>query len=128
MYIFDSGVYNRNPNEVSGRINKMIEDAGGEVLVSRLWEERRLAYPIQGQRRGTYWLTYFKIDSEKLAHLNRQSQLNGNILRFLYLKIDARLIDTLVEHAKMGQSKPETSEKIEESESSDSEESQKASS
>jgi small subunit ribosomal protein S6 len=114
MYIFDSGIYNRNPNEVSGRINKMIEDAGGEVLVSRLWEERRLAYPIKGQRRGTYWLTYFNIDSEKLTHLNRQSQLNSDILRFLYLKIDARLIDTLVEHAKMGHSKPETSEKIEE--------------
>jgi small subunit ribosomal protein S6 len=51
MFIFDSGRYGRDPEGVSGAISKMIEEAGGEMLVSRLWEERRLAYPIKGKRR-----------------------------------------------------------------------------
>jgi len=42
-------------------------EAGGEILVSRLWEERRLAYSINGQRKGVYWLVYFRLDGNRLA-------------------------------------------------------------
>jgi small subunit ribosomal protein S6 len=69
------------------------------MLVSRLWEERRLAYPIGSHRKGTYWLTYFKLDPSKLTTLNRECQLNEAIVRSLVLKIDPRIIDTLVAHA-----------------------------
>jgi small subunit ribosomal protein S6 len=102
MFILDSGRYSRDPEGVSGAISTMIQETGGEVLVSRLWEERRLAYPIQGQRKGTYWLTYFRLDSVRLAELQRKCQLNESILRFLFLKVDPRIVDTLVEHAKSG--------------------------
>ncbi len=80
----------------------MIEKAGGEMLVSRLWEERRLAYPIKGHRKGTYWLTYFRLPSDKLAGIQRQCQLSENIIRVLFLKVDPRVVDTLVTHAKAG--------------------------
>jgi small subunit ribosomal protein S6 len=30
-----------------------------KILSSRRWDERRLAYPIKGQNRGTYLLVYF---------------------------------------------------------------------
>ena len=80
----------------------MIQKLGGEILVSRLWEDRRLEYPINGHRRGTYWLTYFKLDSKQLVALNRQCQLNDTIVRMLFLKIDPRLVDAVVEHAKQG--------------------------
>ena len=63
MFILDSNRFGRDHETVSGQIPAMIEKLGGEMLVSRLWEERRLAYPIKGQRKGTYWLTYFRLDS-----------------------------------------------------------------
>ncbi len=100
MFIFDSGKYGRDPDGVSGAISRMIEEAGGEMLVSRLWEERRLAYPINGQKKGTYWLTYFRLDGPKLPKVTRQSELDDNILRSLVLKVDPRIVDALVEHAK----------------------------
>ena len=99
MFILDSGRYGRDPEAVSGRITKTIQGAGGQMLVSRLWEERRLAYPIKGHRRGTYWLTYFRLDSSRLIEIKRECQLNENILRKLFLKIEPRIVDTLVEHA-----------------------------
>jgi small subunit ribosomal protein S6 len=102
MFILDAGKYARDQAGVSGQVNKMIEKLGGELLVSRLWEERRLAYPINGQRKGAYWLTYFRIDGEKLIDLNRQCQLNDNVLRNLVLKVDARIVDALVAHANSG--------------------------
>ena len=100
MFIFDSGKYGRDPDGVSGAISRMIEEAGGEVLISRLWEERRLAYPINGQKKGTYWLTYFRLAGPQLPKITRQSELDDNILRSLVLKVDPRIVDALVEHAK----------------------------
>jgi small subunit ribosomal protein S6 len=80
----------------------VIEQLGGEVLLSRLWDERKLAYPIKGHRRGTYWLAYFRIDPSAVKDLTRQFQLSGSILRFLILLVDPRLVDALVEAARTG--------------------------
>jgi small subunit ribosomal protein S6 len=100
MFILDTNRFGRDPETVSGQIPAMIEKLGGEMLVSRLWEERRLAYPIKGQRKGTYWLTYFRLDSEKLGDLRRQCQITDDILRMLFLRVNPRIVDALVDHAK----------------------------
>ncbi len=102
MYILDSNRYSRDQVGVSGQIADMIQKLGGEILASRLWEERRLAYPIDGHRKGTYWLTYFKLESNQLVALNRQCQLSESILRTLFLKVDPRIADALVSHALAG--------------------------
>lgn len=108
MFLLDSNRYGRDPEGVAGQIPKMIQEAGGAILVSRLWEERRLAYPIQGRRKGTYWLTYFRIDGLKLDAVRRKCQLSDSILRALFVKIDPRIVDTLVQHAQAGDAKPAT--------------------
>jgi small subunit ribosomal protein S6 len=105
MFLLDSNRYGRDPDGVAGQIPAMIQEAGGQMLVSRLWEERRLAYPIKGHRKGTYWLTYFRLDGGQLADLKRQCRLSNSILRVLFLKIDPRIVDALVEHARAGQAK-----------------------
>jgi len=102
LFIFDSDLYAKGPDEVSGQVTSIIEQAGGEVLLSRLWDERKLAYPIKGHRRGTYWLAYLKIDSLKVKELTHQFQLSDSVIRFLFLNVDSRLVDTLVEHARAG--------------------------
>lgn len=102
MFILDANRYARDQAGVSGQVVELIQSLGGEILVSRLWEERRLEYPIKGHRRGTYWLTYFKLDAKQLVQLNRQCQLNDTIVRMLFLKIHPRLVEAVVEHAKQG--------------------------
>ncbi len=102
MFILDSNRYARDPANVSSQIPDMIQKLEGEILASRLWEERRLAYPIDGHRKGTYWLTYFKLDSGQLTALNRQCQLNESILRTLFLKVEPRIVEALVSHALAG--------------------------
>lgn len=102
MFILDSNKYGRDAAGVSGQLVETIEKLGGTILANRLWEERRLAYPIGPHRKGTYWLTYFKLDSEKITELNREYRLNENIVRSLVLKVDSRLVDVLVQHAQAG--------------------------
>lgn len=114
MFILDSNQYGHDPGKVSGQIVKMLEGAGGSVMVSRLWEERRLAFPIKGHRKGTYWLTYFRLDPAGLAGIQRQCELNDVILRNLFLKVDARIADTLVEHALAARPQPAATDTKEE--------------
>ena len=102
MFILDSAQFSRDPEGISSQITKLVQDAGGEILVSRFWEERRLAYPVEGQRKGVYWLIYFRLDSLSLAELNRQCSLFNASLRHMFIKIDDRIVDSLVEHAKAG--------------------------
>ncbi|MDR0608615.1 MAG: 30S ribosomal protein S6 [Planctomycetaceae bacterium] len=102
LFIFDSDLYAKDADNVSGQVTRIIEQFGGEVLLSRLWDERKLAYPIKGHRRGTYWLAYLRIDSLKVKELTRQFQLSDSVIRFLFLHVDPRLVETLVEHARAG--------------------------
>jgi len=106
MFMLDANRYGRDPESVSGQIPKMIEKAGGRLLVSRLWEERRLAYPIRGHRKAAYWLTYFRLEGRELAGLERKCRLSDSVLRVLFLKVDPRIVDTLVEHAQGGATGP----------------------
>jgi small subunit ribosomal protein S6 len=107
MFIFDSNRFARDPGGVSGVVASLVQKLGGEVLAARLWEERRLAYPINGQRKGTYWLSYFRLESRQLSEFNRECRLNESILRSLVLKVDDRIVDALVGHAlAAGEAKP----------------------
>jgi len=99
LFILDSNRFARDPNAVDNQITEMIEQRGGEVLISRRWNEQKLAFPINGQRKGTYWLSYFRIDSEEIVNFERACRLNDHVLRNLTVKVDERLVDTLVAHA-----------------------------
>lgn len=105
MFLLDSNRYARDPERVAGQIPVMIQEAGGQMLVSRLWEERRLAYSIKGHRKGTYWLTYFRVNGARLPEIKRKCRLSDSILRVFFLRIDPRIVDTLVEHAQAGRVK-----------------------
>jgi len=99
LFILNSNRYARDPESVAGKLQALIEKQEGTIVVSRLWEERRLAYPISGQRKGTYWLMYFKMDGERIAALNQQANREDDLLRHLVIRIDPRIADALISHA-----------------------------
>lgn len=100
MFIFNANAYARNPAGAANAVEEMVKAVDGEMLASRLWNEQKLAYPINGHRKGAYWLTYFRVESTKLAKFNRACQLNDMILRHLAIKLDERLVDPMVAVAK----------------------------
>ena len=51
MFILDPTKYARDPETVTGQLNELVAEFGGSVLVSQLWDERKLAYPIKGQKK-----------------------------------------------------------------------------
>ena len=99
MFILDSNHYAKDAAGTSGAVVQLIEKNGGELLASRLWSEQKLAYEIKGHRKGTYWLTYFRVDTQRLPDINRAARLNESILRSLVIKIEPRLVEPMVDHA-----------------------------
>jgi small subunit ribosomal protein S6 len=102
MFLLDSNRYARDAAGTSRKVGEMIEKCGGEILVSRLWAEQKLAYPINGNKKGAYWLTYFRLDTARQEELKLATRLNTDVLRSLVVKLDDRLVDAMVEHAKSG--------------------------
>ncbi|MCX7413261.1 MAG: 30S ribosomal protein S6 [Planctomycetia bacterium] len=102
MFILDASKYSRDPAAMAQQITDLVEQHGGTILASRLWDERKLAYPINGHKKGVYWLTYFRMPGGNLVALERQCEITDDIIRKLVLKIEPRIADALVQHALAG--------------------------
>jgi small subunit ribosomal protein S6 len=100
LFIFDSNRFARDRDALAREVEAHIVEAGGEVLVSRLWEERRLAYAIKGQRKGAYWLMYLRLPTSQLTDLTRQCEINDSLLRQLFVRLPESLVDPILAHAK----------------------------
>ena len=100
MFILDANKLARDRDGLPRTVNRLIEAAGGQLELSRLWEERRLAYPVKGQRKGAYWITYFRLPTSALKELTRQCELKDGILRQLFIRLPNGLVDPILEHAK----------------------------
>lgn len=59
-----------------------------------------MAYPINGHRKGAYWLCYFEMEGENQPKFNRAVKLTDQILRHMVISVDPRLVDSLVAVAK----------------------------
>ena len=102
MFILDPSKYARDPAATSQLVVDMITQHGGTILASRLWDERKLAYPINGHKKGVYWLTYFRMPGSGIVPLERQCEITDDIIRKLILKVEPRIADALVQHALAG--------------------------
>ena len=100
LLILDSNHYARDPGGISSRIAEIISEAGGEVLVNRIWMEQKLAYPIDKHQKGTYWLTYFEIEGNNIPTIDRALQLYEPVLRHLTLKLEPRLVEPILANAR----------------------------
>jgi small subunit ribosomal protein S6 len=107
MHILDSNRYARDPSGVQESVDSAVTKFDGEILVSRLWNEQKLAYLVDGHRKGTYWLSYIRIEGSRLVEMERAFQLNDNVLRSLTLRLDERLVEPMVAHAR-GETVPST--------------------
>ncbi len=102
MFILDPSKFSRDPGASAKQVDDLITANGGTVLAARLWDERKLAYPINGHKKGVYWLTYFRMPGGNVATLERQAEINDLVIRKLILRVDPRLADALVQHASAG--------------------------
>lgn len=69
--------------DLVAHINHLLERANADVLAMKKWDERRLAYEIDKQKRGVYILAYIACPTDMVAHLERDVQISDQLLRVL---------------------------------------------
>ena len=70
------------------RVAKLVTDAGGEVILNKKFDERRLAYEIKKQKRGLYVLCYFSAPNTTVSAIDREVRLSDDVLRHLIISAD----------------------------------------
>lgn len=99
MFLLDSTKAAASWDDAVNTVHEILTKHTGEIVASRQWDERRLAYPVDGQRKGTYLLTFFKADASGLKEMTADLALNDLVLRELILKVHPKLSSHLVEQA-----------------------------
>ena len=68
---------------------KIIEDNGGKVVKTETWGLRSLAYRIAKNRKAHYVMLEIDAPGDVVAELERQTQINEDVIRFMTVKVDA---------------------------------------
>ena len=88
MFLVDSARVGSDWDGIIAAIRTILERAEAEIVSIRKWDDRRLAYGINGKTRGTYILCYFKADGEKIQDIEKSVQLSEQIMRVLILSTE----------------------------------------
>lgn len=93
-----------DPTKVAGdiptatkHVHAILERNHAEILASRPWDERRLAYPIRGHKKGLYYLTYFRSEGKNLRNIEHDCSLSEMIIRLMTLRIEEKLVEDMLQ-------------------------------
>lgn len=88
MYIIRPNIDEEAKTALVDRFDTILKDNGAEVIESKDWEKRRLAYEMNGFREGIYHIV--KVSSPSSAgainEFDRLAKINGDIIRHMIIK------------------------------------------
>ena len=67
---------------------KIVEDNKGKVVKTETWGLRSLAYKIAKNRKAHYVMLNIDAPAGVVAELERQTQINEDIIRYMTIKVD----------------------------------------
>jgi small subunit ribosomal protein S6 len=65
------------------RVQQSITNRGGEIVETKHWGRRRLAYPIKRHMEGNYVETQVRMDPEQVAGLDANLRISEEVIRHL---------------------------------------------
>lgn len=91
MYIIRPNIDEETKTALIERFDTILKDNEAEVIESKDWEKRRLAYEINGYREGIYHIIKISSPSSIAAinEFNRLAKINDDIIRHIIVKEEA---------------------------------------
>ncbi len=87
MFLLDHGRLKNEPQRGIDEITTILEKHGAKVVQIGRWDERKLAYEINRQKRGTYILAHFEAPIESIDEVHGDVKLSENISRALIIRL-----------------------------------------
>ena len=110
MFLLDSGKWATDPQGTEAAVREILDRCEAEIVAVTPFQEGRLAYEIEGQRKGLHLLTYFKMDGSQVPEMTRLCKLNNVILRQLLIQHPPRLFNLMTEALAKHAEEAETAE------------------
>lgn len=88
MTVFRPDIEDQAVEGAVEKLNGLISARGGQVEGTDTWGRRRMAYTIRDFRDGIYSVTRLQLDPKNADELERNLQLNDQILRYLLTRLD----------------------------------------
>jgi len=67
---------------------EIVESNGGKITKTETWGLRSLAYKIQKNRKAHFVLLNIEAPGDVVAELERQTQINEDVIRFMTVRVD----------------------------------------
>jgi small subunit ribosomal protein S6 len=74
-------------SEIIEKLEKVIDDNGGHLLIRDDWGKRKLAYPIRKHQKGHYSIISHLAPATLIIELERNIRIEDRIIRFLTVRI-----------------------------------------
>jgi len=88
MLILRPDVPDDRSQAVIDRTTRQIVADGGQIVKVAPWGRRRLAYPIDRHREGSYHIVLFEAPAPAIAELERGLMITEEVLRHLVTRIE----------------------------------------
>jgi len=82
------------------RVQRYLEAAEAQVVTFKSWGLRRLAYTLNGQREGRYYLVLFTANSLAISDLDRDLRLIEGVMRHLITRMVTEMPEPTEEEPK----------------------------
>lgn len=90
MFIVKATLTDEETQAEIATVKANIEKNGGTIVSVDNMGSRNLAYEIEKQKRGYYYVIYFTAPSESITELERNYRVNENIIRFIFIKSESK--------------------------------------
>lgn len=88
MLVFRPDVPDDRLTAVIERLTRQIGEAGGQIVKIAPWGRRRLAYPIEHFREGSYHIVLFDAPPSAIIELERSLLITEEVLRHLVTRVE----------------------------------------
>ena len=91
LYIVDPNLENKVLEKTIDEIGKELEKTKAKIINHRLWGKKKLAYPIDRQKYGSYIIIQFEGgDQNKMYDYDTWMKLNNTVLRHMTVLLDKK--------------------------------------
>jgi small subunit ribosomal protein S6 len=88
MLVLRPDVADDKSQAIVDRTTRGIVAAGGQIIKVAPWGRRRLAYPIDRHREGSYHIILFEAPSDAIIELEHTLLITEEVLRHLITRVD----------------------------------------
>ena len=88
MILVHPTAHAEDPQGTEAAVKALFEKHGAKFHDLQLWDERKLAYEIEGHKRGVYLLGYFEMPGDNIDALRAEIGITEKILRHMLLRLD----------------------------------------